>query len=47
MKGKGSDLSNILVEPINIPIETVEVKLGLKSFPNYNNIANVEKGSNN
>ena len=47
MKGKGSDLSNILVEPINIPIETVEAKLGLKSFATYNNIPNVEKGRNN
>ena len=47
MKGKGSDLSNILLEPINIPIETVEAKLGLKSFATYNNIPNVEKGRNN
>ena len=47
MRGKGSDLSSIFLEPINIPTESMEAKLGLKSFATYNNIPNIEHGRNN
>ena len=47
VRGKGSDISNDFLEPIIIPIETHEAKLGLKNFSTYNNIPNVEAGRNN
>ena len=47
LRGKGSDISNVFLEPINIPTETVGAKLGLKSFATYNNIPNIEQGRNN
>ncbi len=47
VKGKGSDISNDFYEPINIPIERVEAKLGIKGFATYNNIPNIVEGRNN
>ena len=47
VKGKGSDISNDFYEPINIPIEEYEAKLGVKSFATFNNIPNVVAGRNN
>ena len=46
-KGKGSDISSDLYEPIIIPTDTYEARLGLKSFATYNNIPNVELNRNN
>ena len=47
LNGKGSDISIDLYEPIAIPTDVYEAKLGLKSFSTYNNIPNVEVGKNN
>ena len=47
VKGKGSDISNDFYEPIDIPTEHVEAKLGIKSFSTYNNIPNIVEGRNN
>ena len=47
LNGKGSDISVDFYEPIVIPTEEYEAKLGLKSFSTYNNIPNVENGRNN
>ena len=47
VKGKGSDISNDFYEPINIPIDEYEAKLGVKSFATFNNIPNVVAGRNN
>ena len=47
VKGKGSDISNDFYEPINIPIDRVVAKLGVKSFSTYNNIPNIVRGRNN
>ena len=47
IRGKGSDISNDFYEPINIPIDEYDAKLGLKSFSTYNNIPNVVEGKNN
>ena len=47
LNGKGSDISVDFYEPIVIPTEEYEAKLGLKSFSTYNNIPNVEVGRNN
>ena len=47
LKGAGSDISIDFYEPIVIPTENYEAKLGLKSFSTYNNIPNIEKGRNN
>ena len=40
VRGKGSDISTDFYEPINIPLDIYEAKLGLKSFATYNNIPN-------
>ena len=47
VRGKGSDISTDFYEPINIPTEVYDAKLGIKSFSTYNNIPNVVKGQNN
>ena len=47
LKGDGSDISIDFYEPIVIPTEEYEAKLGLKSFSTYNNIPNIEDGKNN
>lgn len=47
LNGKGSDISIDFYEPIVIPTEKYEAKLGLKSFSTYNNIPNIEEGKNN
>ena len=47
VKGKGSDISNDFYEPINIDIERVVAKIGMKSFSTYNNIPNIVRGRNN
>ena len=47
VRGKGSDISTDFYEPINIPMDLYEAKLGLKSFATYNNIPNVVEGVNN
>ena len=47
LHGKGSDISVDLREPIIIPEEVYEAKLGLKSFSTYNNIPNITWNVNN
>ena len=47
VRGKGSDISTDFYEPINIPLDVYEAKLGLKSFATYNNIPNIVEGRNN
>ena len=47
VKGKGADISNDFSEPINIPTEQIEAKLGIKGFATYNNIPNIVVGVNN
>jgi hypothetical protein len=47
LNGLGSDISCDLFEPIIIPTEEYDAKLGLKSFATYNNIPNIEEGKNN
>lgn len=47
VRGNGSDISSDFYEPIIIPNEEYEAKLGLKSFSTYNNIPNIEAGKNN
>ena len=47
LNGNGSDISIDFYEPIVIPTDEFQAKLGLKSFSTYNNIPNVEKGRNN
>ena len=47
LRGKGSDISTDFYEPINIPTDVYEAKLGLKSFSTYNNIPNFVEGKNN
>ena len=47
LKGKVSDISSDLYEPIIIPTDNYEARLGLKSFATYNNIPNVESNRNN
>ena len=47
VRGKGSDISTDFYEPINIPTDIYEAKLGLKSFATYNNIPNIVEGVNN
>ena len=47
LKGKGSDISTDFHEPIIIPTDVYEARLGLKSFATYNNIPNVESNRNN
>ena len=44
VSGQGSDISNDFYEPLNIPINDYEAKLGIKSFATYNNIPNVIEG---
>lgn len=47
VRGKGSDISTDFYEPINIPRDVYEAKLGLKNFATYNNIPNIVEGRNN
>ena len=47
LKGKGSDISCDFNEPILIPTDKYEAKIGLKNFTTYNNIPNVESNVNN
>ena len=47
VRGKGSDISTDFYEPINIPVDIFEAKIGLKSFATFNNIPNVVEGRNN
>ena len=47
LNGIGSDISIDFYEPIVIPAEEYEAKLGLKSFSTYNNIPNIENDKNN
>ena len=47
VRGKGSDISCDFYEPINIPTDVYEAKLGVKSFSTYNNIPNIVEGRNN
>ena len=44
--GIGSDIKCDFYDPIIIPSETYDAKLGLKSFTTYNNIPNIESGKN-
>ena len=43
VRGKGSDISTDFYEPINIPTEVYDAKLGIKSFSTYNNIQKYNK----
>ena len=47
VKGQGSDISCDFYEPIEIPVEDYDARLGVKNFSTYNNIPNVEAGLNN
>ena len=47
LRGKGSDIATDFYEPINIPTDLFEAKLGVKSFATYNNIPNIVEGWNN
>ena len=47
VRGKGSDIKSDFYEPIQIPYETHEAKVGLKNFSTFNNIPNVVEGKNN
>lgn len=47
VRGIGSDISCDFYEPINIPLENYEGKVGVKNFATYNNIPNIVKGRNN
>ena len=45
--GQGSDISCDFDEPINIPVDEFDARLGVKNFSTFNNIPNVEVGRNN
>ena len=47
LRGKGSDVSCDFGEPLIIPTDVYEARLGLKNFTTYNNIPNVETNVNN
>ena len=47
VKGRGSNISCDFREPINIPTEKYDARLGVKNFSTYNSIPNVEAGLNN
>ena len=47
LKGKGSDISCDFNEPIIIPTDVYEARIGLKNFATYNSIPNVELKVNN
>ena len=47
VRGKGSDIRSDFYEPIQIPYETHEAKIGLKNFATFNNIPNIVEGVNN
>ena len=42
--GKGSDIQSDFYEPIQIPYETHQAKVGIKNFATFNNIPNVVEG---
>ena len=41
VRGKGSDIQSDFYEPIHIPYETHEAKVGIKLFATFSNIPNV------
>ena len=43
LNGTGSDIAVDFYEPIIIPTDIYDAKIGLKNFITYNNIPNVEK----
>ena len=47
LRGKGSDIRSDFYEPIVIPTEEYDAKIGLKSFSTYNNIPNIVENKNN
>ena len=47
LKGKGSDISCNFNEPIIIPTDIYEARIGLKNFATYNSIPNVDINHNN
>ena len=47
VKGRGSDISCDFRDPIDIPLEKYDARLGVKNFSTYNSIPNVEEGLNN
>ena len=47
LRGKGSNVSCDFNEPLIIPTDVYEARLGLKNFTTYNNIPNVEINVNN
>ena len=47
IRGKGTDISTSFCEPIIIPTDIYEAKIGLKGFVFYNSIPNVTQDVNN
>ena len=47
IRGKGTDISTSFCEPIIIPTDIYEAKIGLKGFVCYNSIPNVTQDVNN
>ena len=47
VKGQGSDISCDFYEPIDIPIEEYDAKIGVKNFSTFNNIPNIVAEKNN
>ena len=47
VRGKGSDISTDFYEPINIPTDIYEAKLGVKSFVTFNDMPNFVEGHKN
>ena len=47
LTGQGSDISCDFYEPIDIPLEGYDARVGMKNLSTFNNIPNVEGGRNN
>ena len=47
VKGHGSDISCDFYEPIDIPVDEFDARLGLKYFSTFNNIPNIVAEKNN
>ena len=45
--GNGSDVSLDFYEPIDIPMEEYDARIGIKNFSTFNNIPNIQDGVNN
>ena len=47
LSGRGTDISCVLRDPIEIPTEEFDAGLGLKNFSTFNNLPNIIEGKNN